>query len=598
MAEKKSFTRRLAETFTRTTSYDQESNTLFSTNPGMSYDVLKGLAKKHNFHVGRTDQGEYISIPVSNKYAGEGEYVNFYDNMLDKYTWFDNKFSTLLAAYRTFDMMDENLAEVSLIFDTYVAEVLSQGFLSNPLKVKINDTKAQDFVNAVLHRNKIYQRLPNITRSLCKYGNVGMTLSYPYLNEWLNNENSTFTALNVEEDLQINIIDPKLFSVVVDEFKNPISYETTNDGNNAILNKNVSVAKQIWQPWQFVHFLLADETTSPYGKSMIWSLRSAFDQLTTLEALLGVCRASKIQRLVFYVPLPNGVAMTDAFGHLNEFKASYLNSVFTDTSGMKSGRKNPGATSILTLPETHDGKRVTVDHIESNIDLSSIEDVEYFLDKILRNSKLPKGYLVGEDIITTAQTLEAQDLKLKRALIPLKQGLLDGILTLVENVLAHGGYDVSKLNIEVSLNEPIQVIGDEIDKYKSVMELLGEARKLNEGMTTINQYQFLIKLGVPADISGLILSSVPVAQPSTVDDVASFLLGQTTKSPKSISIDDLEEKVGLSVTSDTFKLQNRSLMEDYKKIYDFRKTTPRPDRLLKEALYGNKVANSKSTDSE
>ena len=91
--------------------------------------------------------------------------------------------------------------------------------------------------------------------------------------------------------------------------------------------------------------------------------------------------------------------------------------------------------SILTLPESADGKKVSVDHIESNIDLSSTEDVEYFLDKILRNSSLPKGYLVGEDVITTAQ--EAQDLKLKRTLIPLKKGLLNGIMNLVENVLTH-----------------------------------------------------------------------------------------------------------------------------------------------------------------
>ena len=61
--------------------------------------------------------------------------------------------------------------------------------------------------------------------------------------------------------------------------------------------------------------------------------------------------------------------------------------------------------SVLTLPESHDGKKVSVDHIESNIDLSSIEDVQYFLDKILRNSALPKGYLIGEDTITTAQNI-------------------------------------------------------------------------------------------------------------------------------------------------------------------------------------------------
>ena len=314
---------------------------------------------------------------------------------------------------------------------------------------------------------------------------------------------------------------------------------------------------RVWQPWQFVHLKLEDNSTEPYGKSMLWSMRSAFDQLTTLEALLGISRASKIQRLVFYVPMPNGISLPDSYQFMSEFRAQYLNSVFSDTQAPKLGRKFPGAYSILTLPVSHDGKKVEVDHIESNIDLSSTEDVEYFLDKILRNSSLPKGYLVGEDVITTAQTLDAQDLKLRRTLIPLKRGLLDGLMCLVENVLTHAGYDVSKMEIEIGLNEPIQIPADVIDKYNSIGELLKSFLEINPKMPNINKLQFLIKMGLPADIATLVCSEMSMNMLSTTDELSKFLLGQKVKDPTQVlAAPDLGESVKYSVKSSVYNAEN------------------------------------------
>lgn len=95
------------------------------------------------------------------------------------------------------------------------------------------------------------------------------------------------------------------------------------------------------------------------------------------------------------------------------------------------------------------------------------------------------------------KSLEAQDLKLRRTLIPLKQALLTGILNLVENVLTHAGYDVSKLEVEVGLNEPIQIPADILQKYSDIADLLKSFLELNAEMPDVNKFQFLIKLGMP-----------------------------------------------------------------------------------------------------
>jgi len=575
--------KRIAKLITENGFYDKENDTLFLAEPGISFDVLKGLAKKHNFTIGQTKSGQYISIPTAFKHTKE--MFELYDDFLSTYTFFSKNYETLKDIYQTVDTMDENLSEISLILDTYVAEVLSQGFVENPLNIKISNKNAQTFVEKVLYKNKIYQRLPSLTRSLAKYGNIGLLLSYPYLETWMTEQDvKDFKRIDVLEDLIISYVNPHRFRVNTDEYFNVINYEVESEPNYVnTMSVTAKTQKRIWQPWQFVHGKLYDDLTEPYGKSMLWSMRSAFDQLTTLEGLLGISRASKLQRLVFYVPLPNGISLPDSAQFLNEFRTQYLNSMFSDTNAPKLGRKLPGAMSILTLPEAADGKKVTFDKIEANIDLGQTEDVEYFLDKILRNSKLPKGYLVGEDVITTAQTLEAQDLKLKRTLIPLKQGLLNCMMNLIENILTHGGYDVSRMDIEVSLNEPIQIPADVIQKYNDIGELLKSLMELNPAMTTVNKYQVLIKLGLPADIASLICSntSINVLGTST-DELANFLNGQKVKDPsKFISDSELGESVKYRVKSDNYNKENVYQTKLLKEVYE--NITSR-DMTLKESV--------------
>ncbi|MGN1393969.1 MAG: portal protein [Succinivibrionaceae bacterium] len=586
----------LAKRIVENSYHDKENDILFVTNPGISFDVLKGLAKKHNFCVGSTANGEYVSIPLSYKYNNlNNEDFSIYDDFMSTYTYYDGNYNTMLSAYQTFDLMAENLSEIDLILDTYVAEVLGQGFVENPLNIRISNQKAQTLIEKVFYKNKIYQRLPNITKSLAKYGNYGFTLSYPYLENWMaDDEEVDISRLDILEDLVISFINPKNFEVNCDEYLNPINYKTTE--KRAYVNTRKSSREQykIWQNWQFVHMLLPDEITEPYGKSMLWSMRSAFDQLTTLEALLGISRASKIQRLVFYVPMPNGINLVDSYGYLQEFRGQYLNSIFTDMNSNKAGRKVPGAMSILTLPMSHDGKKVEVDHIESNIDLSSVEDVQYFLDKILRNSNLPKGYLVGEDVITTAQTLDAQDLKLRRALIPLKKGLVDGIMNLVEKVLTHAGYDVSKLDVEVSLTEPIQIPADVIAKYNDICELLKSLSDLNNEMTDINKFQFLVKMGMPVDIASLIISKVSINTLDSPEELGKFLTGQKLKSKTALPAPELEETVAYSVTSKQYLKENYADAKGLQIMFNTMTTSL--DRSLKEAVLKSEKKYSAEND--
>ena len=368
-------------------------------------------------------------------------------------------------------------------------------------------------------------------------------------------------------------------------YGNVINYQTTKVETYQDSKAISPFDNRIWQPWQFTAFKIDDSLTDPYGKSMLWNMRSAFDQLTTLEALLGISRASNLQRLVFYVPIPNGMGIMDSAEALNTFKSNYLNSAFTDQGSVRNGRKIPGANSILVLPETHDGHKVTVDHLEAKIDLSSTEDVEYFLNKLLNTGKVSKGYLNGDETITTSQTLEAQDLKLRRALLPLQIALLNGLMSLSENVLTHAGYDVSKLEIKIKLNKPIQISADTLEKYGAISDLVKNLADLNEAMPTVNKFQLLIKLGLDPDIAKLVCSNVNVDVMS--DDsaaLASFLDKQRATIPEIY-----KESVGLEISSRKHLEENYDIKETLKDFYKKTKLSSKIS-LTEENIFTSKTA--------
>lgn len=562
MASKDSFLHNLAKKISKNTILDTETDSLFVTNPGISFETLKGLAKNNGFYIGQTSKGEYISIPATYKYFEND--LNLYDNFMNTYTMYSKNYDVLMSAYKTFDLMDENLAEIGLILDTYASEVLSQGFVDNPLKITVSNANAQEVLHKVFSRNKIMSKVFAITRDLAKYGNVGAVLSYPALEmNYLVTDELLLNKINVSEDLNITIINPKYYKINTDSYNNIINYQTTKVETYIDITDKSPFDNKIWQPWQFCAWRIIDSTTEPYGKSMLWNMRSVFDQLTTLEALLGISRASNLQRLVFYVPVPNGAGLMDANEMLTDFKANYLNSAFSDNGSVRNGRKLPGANSILVLPQTPDGQKVSIDHIEAKIDLSSVEDVEYYLNKLFNSSALSKGYLNGDETITTAQTLTTQDLKLKRKLTPLKTALVEGFISLCENVLTHAGYDVSKIDIKVELSQPIQIAADTLEKYGAIVDLFKAFRELNENISEVNQFQILIKLGLDPDLAQLICANTN--KNAMKDD--DLTLAQFLKKQKASIIN---EKVDVQMSSkkhlDTDLDRKKALKEFYEKL--------------------------------
>jgi len=163
---------------------------------------------------------------------------------------------------------------------------------------------------------------------------------------------------------------------------------------------------------------------------------------------------------------------------------------------------------------------------------------------------------------------------------------------LVEKIMTHAGFDVTKINVEVTLNKPIQISNDLIAKYNDIIQLVGNMREaINPSITNINQYQILVELGIPVNVARLMCSKSSISVLQNSADLKKFLLGQKEVEPTPEAIPDagsIEEctKVDMIGTSKQYLKENYELSEDLKDFYDaIKKENPNINRrTLQESL--------------
>jgi hypothetical protein len=118
------------------------------------------------------------------------------------------------------------------------------------------------------------------------------------------------------------------------------------------------------------------------------------------------------------------------------------------------------------------GSDFGIDTLKSSIDLSSIDDVDHFLEKALRATRLPKGYLFGEDTTDRGGALQAQDLKFARALIPVQDAYVNGLTSLCYVLLLHLGANLETVKLSVKLQRPIQLSQEVMQTFTTAFSLV------------------------------------------------------------------------------------------------------------------------------
>ena len=366
-----------------------------------------------------------------------------------------------IERYNHYRLMIDNSTEARLALDTYADEVLSIGLNEeNPVKITISKKDVQERVLDVLFKNKILT----------------------------NSDKPTFERSEVRQlakmgDRFYKFISPDgTDEIVIHKVRHPeliqLEYEPITQRTLAYTAGNV----QSYQPWEFCHFKIHNADTEPYGESMLEPMRAAYQQLLINEALLALSRASRVERLVIGLPVTNKNP-TAAFQTIMNIKSLIKNSIFGSTGTARSKSRPTALTDILFKPS---GDDYSIDRLGSSIDVGGIDDVEFFRDKFLTASRLPKGYLLADDTFRVeAGTLAAQDVKFARALLPLHVGYAEGLTSMIMMLLIHMGEDPFSLDVKVEIKRPqalsSQVL-EEIGTSLSISNGLVESYAMNVGI--------------------------------------------------------------------------------------------------------------------
>jgi hypothetical protein len=182
------------------------------------------------------------------------------------------------------------------------------------------------------------------------------------------------------------------------------------------------------------------------------------------------------QRYAFYVDVgdvpPNGVK-----GFLNRIKNEFKKSKFIDPqSGKPNFRYSPlSAEDDFFLPVRKDRKGTEIE-VLAGPEGQSVEDVEYFLNKVFAALKIPKSYLGADETVGRAN-LSQLDVRLCRTVMRIQREIKNGMRQLARVDLAAKNIDPDRVSFDPFMVIPsgaFELAQVEVEKAK--LELASQYR--------------------------------------------------------------------------------------------------------------------------
>lgn len=456
----------------------------------------------------KSQDGTIITVPGS---ADSSEdFANFFmsaGGILPVFT--DTIENTRMSLYDTYDQLDLYVSQCAITLDTYTDESLGTGFVDIPFTVWSNDPKCENYINMILKKNHFMEHLSSYVRSLFKYGDCGFLFHTPLNSDCYDPEELKFEFIRAR-DMKIFAEGEIEYKYEVGSINRPLSktlsilydidnkkYRTLEEIRSVLTNKR---EKTEACAWDLCHWSIYNADYSPYGKSLLDNMRVLADQKTTMEVLMALGRASRIERLILEVVAPSSsptVAMNQVQRTANTFKNMIMGA---DGAGGRNRNNNMGLTDVLTIPKGI----VEVKKLNSSFDVASTQDVEYFRDELITLSRIQKSSFLADQSVNRGSTLESQDLRFARALVPYARAYEQGIYNLCVHIALLGGFDLTKTSIEVTTNRPAYVTKEYLQTYEqlsnSAANLLMKAGVTPENPEYNAKYtKMLRKLGMPED---------------------------------------------------------------------------------------------------
>ena len=172
-------------------------------------------------------------------------------------------------------------------------------------------------------------------------------------------------------------------------------YSDDKDFSNALEvdKKNQEVFYKL-QPWQIVHFKIANKKFAPYGGSLLDAGVRTYRRYSMLEDAMMIYRLARVpERRIFKIDCGN-LSTTEANRYINKIKNNYRNSQIMDDKG--NINRNAAAMSLTQdiFVGTREGQQGTeITTLAPGTALNNIDDIRFFRDELLWTLNIPPEYL-------------------------------------------------------------------------------------------------------------------------------------------------------------------------------------------------------------
>lgn len=427
---------------------------------------LAALADKMGYDVVMSKDGEVVPIPRDIARDEGSGFANKWERLWDQSGAKTNNRDARLGSY---ERMDSAGAEGAVVLDTYADETLTiVDSLKNSIQIQISDNQIRERVMQVLEMNGVLTSAREDVRSLCKNGDFAYTIHAA--------EGSELAQI-LDEDARSGVkidkpLDPRnIFLTFVAGTK----YKVESSASKVYkLVPNESTDEKAFdrelKPWEFAFFSIRNRDTYPYGLSILEKMRIPFEQLTVLEQLLAVTRASRVDRIAVSVPGVGGDPAS-VLARLSNLKNTIKTIILGQSNSNQRVTRNQdyGMTEYLWVPAGFDVKKLA-----TSIEAGTVDDVNYFRDKLYNASRMPKGFFLADDGQgqTRPMTLRQQDIKFARTLIPVSEAFCLGLRQLILLIAFYVGADLSTLKVEVSIKKSPYISSELLQSYQDVLGLV------------------------------------------------------------------------------------------------------------------------------
>lgn len=473
-----------------------------AVNKGPGPEELKSLLGRMGVNVIVTPEGEVVPVPAD---AAESDVKSFVERWSGASNSKEPTPENRDTRLRTYSQMDVAGGEPAIVLDTYADEVVNVVDSSQQsLEIRIDSPDGKELTQKVMHvlqRCRVLDNMRSDIRDLCQYGDFAYSLT--------DNAGKPLLDLSTEEARAGNsanvVHTPEEIMV---RHHSAAEYELESDSLDAYRLNLVrdsrarsaigSRAKGV-NPWEFSLFRLNARKTDPYGMSILERMRQPWEKLTLLEELLAITRANRLDRIAFTVPGVKGDPMS-VLARLSGLKNSIKSLILGSGGSSISRNQDTGMTEWLWLPEGYKAERLS-----TSIEVSSIEDVEYFRDKVINASRLPKGFFLASEGGSTPRpmSLRQQDIKFARSLMPIGEAYCHGLDRLILLICFYLGAQIGRVQVRTRFKSSPYLSDELLTTYSNIYDIVDRFKTLRSSfqqastITDLDVKRILDLVGAP-----------------------------------------------------------------------------------------------------